>query len=76
MLVELRQQVELAALLFVADRVRRSQVEDRRALVAEQRALINRRQKTGAPVLRSADTSGRSVRMTKAGRFSFALPRP
>ena len=58
-------------------RVRRRQIENRRALVAELRALIGRRQKSGAPVLRAADDFARrrSERRTSADS-RFAVPSP
>ena len=43
---------------LVANRLRRREMEDRRAFAPQQRALIGRRQETGAPVFRPAEHFG------------------
>ena len=59
MLVQVLEQIEPAALLFVADGVGRQHIENGRSAIAQQRTLKRRWKKTGTPVLGAAEDFAR-----------------
>ena len=75
--VQLREEIELGALLRVGDAFGRSQIRDRLAARLDPRALVKRRHEARAPVARAVDHRGAlSCMTTNDGRFWFSVPSP